>query len=182
NAGSEKKMVEMLIERLPPFPSPIVLIGGLGMGFTLRAALDLFPSDSRIFVIEIVPEIIEWIRGILGELTNHPLADSRVEVNVCDIYEFLETTTRKFNAVILDVDNGPGALSLEQNGRIYEDDGCQLLRNALKPDGILAVWSAREEEEFEAKLSQHGLKPEKSTFRIDASGRRLNYVIYFARK
>lgn len=182
NVGSEKKIAEMLFERLQPLPSPRILIGGLGMGFTLRATLDLLPSDSHIMVLEIVPEIIEWNRGVLGALTNYPLNDSRVEVVNCDIYEFLESSEQDFDAIILDVDNGPGSLSLEQNRRIYEDGGIFLLKKALKPNGILAIWSAQEEACFEKKMMKYGFKPEKSAFGLETSGNRLNYIIYFARK
>jgi spermidine synthase len=182
NAESEKRIAELLFEKLEPLPSPKILIGGLGMGFTLRAALDLLPSESQIMVLEIVPEIVEWNRGILGELTNYPLHDPRVEVKVCDIYEFLESSEEDFDAIILDVDNGPGALSLGKNRRIYEDRGILLLNKALKPNAILAIWSVQEEAWFEENLLKNGFTLEKSAFGLETSCNRLNYIIYFARR
>ena len=136
--------------------APAVLVGGLGMGFTLRAALDLLPRTATVTVAELVPAIVEWNRGPLGPLAGHPLNDSRVAVEAADVAVALRASTGRFDAVLLDVDNGPDAFTATGNARLYSDEGLAAARNALKPRGVLAVWSAWEDRKFEQRLRYAG--------------------------
>jgi spermidine synthase len=129
-----------------------VLIGGLGMGFTLRATLDLLPPDAMVVVAEMVPAVVEWNRGPLGPLAGHPLEDKRVRIEMCDVAVTLRSGHGKFDAVLLDVDNGPTAFTASDNAWLYDDRGIAAARTALKMDGVLAVWSARDDRKFEKRL------------------------------
>ncbi len=155
--GSESEMVALAC----PFPPPAarVLIGGLGMGFTLRAALDQLPDDAAVVVAELVPEVVQWNRGPLGGLTNHPIDDPRVVVEVGDIADLVRTSDRDFDAILLDVDNGPDALSHDANAWLYTAAGLGALKGALRPGGALAVWSAHDEAGFPRRLRIAGLSP-----------------------
>ncbi len=135
---------------------PCVLVGGLGMGFTLRAILDLLPADARIVVAELVPAVVEWNREILGELAGHPLKDKRVRVELGDVAAVLRAGRGRFDAVLLDVDNGPTPFTTPENAKLYGDEGIANARAALKPGGVLAVWSARPNRRFEQRLRYAG--------------------------
>jgi spermidine synthase len=139
---------------------PCVLVGGLGMGYTLRATLDLLPSDAEVVVAELVPAVVEWNRGILGPLAQHPLKDRRVRIVVQDVAVTLRFSEGRFDAVLLDVDNGPAAFTAETNGGIYDDRGLAAARSALKPGGVLAVWSARDDRKFVQRLRYNGFRVE----------------------
>ena len=154
---SESEMVALACP-LPPAGAR-VLIGGLGMGFTLRAALDQLPEDASVVVAELVPEVIAWNRGALGGLTRHPLDDPRVVVELGDVADLVRTSEASFDAVLLDVDNGPDALSHDTNGWLYTLAGLAALKGALRPDGALAVWSAHDEPGFPRRLRIAGLAP-----------------------
>jgi spermidine synthase len=133
-----------------------VLIGGLGMGFTLRATLDLLPPDATVVVAELVPEVVEWNHGPLGPLAGRPLEDKRVRIETRDVAITLRSSPGRFDAVLLDVDNGPAALTASDNAWLYDDQGIAAALDALKRDGVLAVWSAREDRKFERRLRQGG--------------------------
>lgn len=150
--GSEEALATLACHRLRPLEQPCVLIGGLGMGFTLRATLDLLPPDAVVVVAEIVPAVVEWNRGPLGPLAAHPLKDKRVRIEVGDVAVTLRSGHGKFDAVLLDVDNGPTAFTTLDNAWLYDDRGIAAARAALKLDGVLAVWSAREDRKFENRL------------------------------
>jgi spermidine synthase len=153
--GSEEALATFACRRAVTLEQPRVLIGGLGMGFTLRATLDLLPPDATVVVAEIVPAVVEWNRGALGPLAAHPLADSRVRVEVDDVAVTLASQRGQFDAVLLDVDNGPSAFSGSNNDGLYDDRGIAAAYAALKMGGLLAVWSAREDKKFEQRL-RHG--------------------------
>jgi spermidine synthase len=129
-----------------------VLIGGLGMGYTLRATLDSLPPDATVVVAELIPAVVEWNRGPLGPLAGHPLRDKRVRVEMGDVAVTLRSAAAQFDAVLLDVDNGPAAFTTSDNAWLYDDRGIATVRAALKADGVLAVWSAREDHKFEKRL------------------------------
>lgn len=154
--GSEEALATIGCRRLRSVDAPSVLVGGLGMGFTLRATLDLLPSDACVVVAELVPAVVEWHRGPLGPLAGHPLKDRRVHVEVRDVAATLRTSREAFDAVLLDVDNGPSAFTASSNGGLYDDRGLAAARAALKPDGTLAIWSAREDRKFEQRLRYGG--------------------------
>ena len=153
--GSEEALATFACRRARTLEQPRVLIGGLGMGFTLRAALDLLPPGAAVVVAEIVPAVIEWNRGPLGPLAGEPLNDARVRVEIDDVAITLSSHRGQFDAVLLDVDNGPTAFAGSNNAGLYDDRGIVAAFAALKIDGVLAVWSAREDRKFEQRL-RHG--------------------------
>jgi spermidine synthase len=153
--GSEEALATFACQKARKLSQPTVLIGGLGMGFTLRATLDLLPQEATVVVAEIVPEVVDWNRGPLGSLAGQPLEDERVRVVVDDVAITLGSQRGQFDAVLLDVDNGPTALTAENNDWLYDDRGISAAFAALKMDGVLAVWSAHENRKFEQRL-RHG--------------------------
>jgi spermidine synthase len=150
--GSEEALATLACRRVRSLEHPCVLIGGLGMGFTLRATLDLLPPDAMVVVAEMVPAVVEWNRGPLGPLAGHPLEDKRVRIEMVDVAVTLRSGHGKFDAVLLDVDNGPTAFTASDNAWLYDDRGIAAARTALKMDGVLAVWSARDDRKFEKRL------------------------------
>lgn len=154
--GSEEALAAFACERARTIDTPAVLIGGLGMGFTLRATLDLLPADADVTVAELQPAVADWNRGPLGPLTGHPLRDRRVRLENRDVVAVLRSGPRRFDAVILDVDNGPDAFTTSANAQLYGDAGLASIRAALRPGGILAVWSAWEDRKFEQRLRYGG--------------------------
>lgn len=139
-------------------PSPAMLIGGLGMGYTLRAALDALPPDARVMVAELLPQIVDWNRRHLAGLAGDPLTDRRITVVCRDVADLLRDASAGFDAIVLDVDNGPGALSMGRNRSLYTADGLRLIQRALRPSGILAVWAADPWPPFEQALRDAGLR------------------------
>jgi spermidine synthase len=154
--GSEEALATLACQRARMEAQPCVLVGGLGMGFTLRATLDALPPDAMIIVAELVPAVVEWNRGPLGPLAEHPLRDRRVRVEVRDIADTLRSSPGRFDAVVLDVDNGPVAFTESGNAGLYDDRGLARVRAALKRDGVLAVWSAWDDRKFEQRLRYGG--------------------------
>lgn len=158
--GSEEAHVAFACERARTLERPTVLIGGLGMGFALRAALDLLPSAATVVVAELLPAVVEWNRGPLGPLASHPLADRRVHVEVADVAAILRSNAGRFDAVMLDVDNGPNAFTTLSNAWLYKDAGIAAARAALTGQGVLAIWSAWEDRKFEQRLRYAGFTVE----------------------
>ena len=154
--GSEEALAMFACARARTLEEPCCLVGGLGMGFTLRATLDLLPSDATVVVAELVPAVVDWNRGPLGPLARHPLKDKRVVVEVSDVAATLREKPGRFDAVLLDVDNGPAAFTASHNASLYDDRGLAAARGALKPGGVLAVWSSREDRRFEQRLRYGG--------------------------
>jgi spermidine synthase len=141
-SGSEKSLARLSCERIAHKKNTRVLIGGLGMGYTLSAALASLGSDADVRVAELVPEVVAWNQGVLGKLAGHPLRDSRVTVLVGDVLEVIRRGESAFDAIILDVDNGPDGLTQQGNDALYAHAGLTGIRRALRPDGVLGVWSA----------------------------------------
>lgn len=154
--GSEEALATAACGRLEHADAPRVLIGGLGMGFTLAATLRTLPDDAVVTVAELVPSVVEWNRGALGECAGHPLRDRRVHVVVDDVGFVLRGNRNRFDAVLLDVDNGPAAFTDAANHGLYNNAGVEACYAALTPGGILAVWSAWEDRKFEQRLRFHG--------------------------
>ena len=154
--GSEEALATFGCRRARTLEQPSVLVGGLGMGFTLRATLDFLPPDASVVVAELLPAVVEWNRGPLGPLARYPLRDKRVRVEVCDVRVTLRSGTGQFDAVLLDVDNGPAAFSASENAGLYDNRGVAAAHAALKVGGVLAVWSAREDRKFEQRLRYSG--------------------------
>jgi spermidine synthase len=150
--GSEEALASLGCHTVRQRSQPCVLVGGLGMGFTLRATLDLLPADAVVVVAELVPAVVDWNRGPLGPLAGHPLEDPRVRVEVGDVATTLRASRRRFDAVLLDVDNGPKAFTATDNTRLYSDEGLAAAHAALTDGGVLAVWSAWDDRRFEQRL------------------------------
>jgi spermidine synthase len=134
--GSEEEMATLACQRARTLEQPSVLIGGLGMGFTLRATLDVLSSDAMVVVAELVPAVVEWNRGPLGPLAGHPLKDKRVRVETADVAVILSSSPSQFDAVLLDVDNGPTAVNASNNAGLYDNRGIAAARTALKMEGV----------------------------------------------
>jgi spermidine synthase len=158
--GSEESLAAFACSRLRTVEQPCVLIGGLGMGFTLRATIDLLPRDAVVVVAELVAAVVQWNRGPLGPLAGYPLKDKRVRVDVGDVAVTLTSAHGRFDAVLLDVDNGPAAFTTPGNNRLYDDRGLAAVYAALKSGGVLAVWSARDDRKFEQRLRYGGFEVE----------------------
>jgi spermidine synthase len=137
-----------------------VLVGGLGLGFTLRAVLDRVSAETKVSVAELVPQLVEWNREHVGGLAGHPLKDSRSEVIVGDVLDVMKRSTAAFDVILLDVDNGPVALSNASNQRLYSRRGVGTCHEALRPGGVLAVWSASPSARFERIMSGAGFEVE----------------------
>lgn len=158
--GSEEALAELPLSRLQNTSDVRVLIGGLGMGFTLRAALLNTKKTSEIVVAEVVPGVVAWNHGPLAHLANHPLDDPRSSVFEGDVRELIENPTSGFDAILLDVDNGPDGLTRSANAWLYETKGLSQTLKALRPKGFLAVWSAFEDPQFTKRLKNAGFHVE----------------------
>jgi len=156
--ASEEALATFACQRARTLEQPSVLIGGLGMGFTLRATLDLLPPDASIVVAELLPAVVEWNRGPLGPLARHPLSDERVQVVTGDVLAILGSSPGQFDAVLLDVDNGPAAFTASNNAGLYDKGGIAEAHAALKTEGVLAVWAAEDDRKFEQRLRDGGFE------------------------
>ena len=154
--GSEEAMAQAGLAGLGSLEPPSVVIGGLGLGYTLRAALDRLPARASVVVVEISPAVVAWNRGPLAPLAGSPLADPRVTVEVAEVGSFLATTRRRFDAILLDVDNGPSALFRAENRQLYGASGLAAFSRTLRPGGALVVWSAGADPRFVADLLKAG--------------------------
>ncbi len=154
---SELELARLGCASLAGQPRPAVLIGGLGMGYTLRQALDMLQPKAAVVVSELLPEIVRWNHEYLGELTNHPLRDPRVEVRVVDVAEIIRQSPDTFDAILLDVDNGPNAMTDVRNDHLYSREGIRSCMRALRQEGCLAIWSAVMDPPFERRLGQENL-------------------------
>jgi spermidine synthase len=180
--ASEQALATMTCERLEAGDAPQLLIGGYGMGFTLRAALAVLGKDASVTIAEIVPEIIEWARGPMRELTAGCLDDPRVLLMMDDVAMLIDAANGGYDAILLDVDNGPEGLTRALNDGLYSNKGLQSARNALKPRGILAVWSADAEPSFAAQLERNGFEVTEVPVRALPDGTGDQHIIWFAQK
>jgi spermidine synthase len=154
--GSEKALADLAARELAGNDRPRVLIGGLGLGFTLGAALDVLPRGATVVVAEFFETIVDWNRKFGFESAIDRLADPRVDVQVTDVVDYLRRVKQPFDAILLDVDNGPDAWCLTSNDRLYDRPGLMRIQRALKPGGLLAVWSAAGSAVFEQRLAEVG--------------------------
>lgn len=179
-SGSEEALAVMSCERLGPRGAPHLLIGGYGMGFTLRAALALLPTGAKVTVAELVPEIIDWARGPMATLTAGCLDDLRVGLDMRDVAEVIGEARARYDAILLDVDNGPDGLVRAENDRLYSRTGLAAAKAALVPGGILAVWSAGADSAFSRRLIDAGFTVDEVTVRARANGKGPRHHIWFA--
>jgi spermidine synthase len=156
--GSEDALAELACRKIAARTSPRVLIGGLGMGFTLAAALRHLGPDAQVVVAELVPAVVTWNRGPLGEHAGQPLQDQRASVRESDVAKVIREERQAFDAILLDVDNGPEGLTRKKNDWLYSLDGLTASFAALRPKGILAVWSAGPDREFTERLQKVGFQ------------------------
>ncbi|MGA1533580.1 MAG: hypothetical protein ACO4B4_03655 [Planctomycetota bacterium] len=176
--SSEMQLAELACDRLAGNPAPHVLIGGLGMGFTLRATLDRLPEEARVTVCELVPEVVEWNRGVLASLAGEPLADPRVEVVVGDIARTLEASPRTFDAVITDIDNGPHSKTGPSEGWLYSKIGLRTLARAVRRPGVVTIWGAGPAKFFPTNLRAAGFEVEEIRTRSRDGKKGARFVIW----
>lgn len=163
--ASEEALAVVGCRRAQTLAQPCVLVGGLGMGFTLRAALNVLPAGAKVIVAELLPAVVEWNRGPLGPLAQHPLDDPRVTLVEGDVAVTLRQNPGRFDAVLLDVDNGAAAMTATANARLYGRAGLASAHAALAPGGVLAVWLAREDPALEQRLRAAGFRVEREMAR-----------------
>ena len=166
--GSEEALATLTAAILRGRKSPRLLIGGLGMGFTLRAALRAFDPEARIVVAELVPAVVEWARGPMAELFGACLDDQRVELRIADVAALIRAADPLYDAILLDVDNGPEGMTQSANNDLYSTRGLKATRKALRPGGVLAVWSQGPDREFAQRLERVGFAVEEK--RVRAGG------------
>ncbi|RIV87766.1 spermidine synthase [Aurantiacibacter zhengii] len=183
---SEEQLARLTLERLDK-PAPRVLIGGYGMGFTYRAALTALPDGGgEVVVAEVVEDILDWAKGPLAELTGDSLDDPRGEVVIADVAALVDDavdgTTAPYDAILLDVDNGPDGIVREGNERLYTRTGIARLRDALTVGGLLAVWSAAPDHKFTRRLMDSGMDVDVQTVRARPNNKGPHHTIWFARR
>ena len=179
--GSAEALAELACTGVAARERPRVLIGGLGVGFTLAAALRHLGRDAEVVLAELVPGVVEWNRGPLGEHAGHPLRDARVTVKEVDVSVLLTAEARAFDAILLDVDNGPEGLTLEGNDWLYSRAGLKASYEALRPKGVLAVWSAGSDRAFSKRLRKAGFEVDEVWVRAHR-GKGARHLIWMARK
>jgi spermidine synthase len=178
--GSEKDLARLAFESIGERESPRVLIGGLGMGFTLAAALAMIGPSAEIVVAELVPEVVTWNRTLIGALAGQPLADPRSKIYVGDVGDLIRGEAGGFDAILLDVDNGPEALVRPANDWLYSRAGLQAARAALRPGGVLAVWSASPDRIFTKDLKQAGFDVREHIVHPHRAGKGPRHQIWIA--
>ena len=180
--ASEADLATLAWAGIAPRKAPRILIGGLGMGFTLRAALEVAPRDAKVVVAELLPEVIAWAHGPLAHLFDGSLTDPRTQVIATDVIRLIAAAADEpFDAILLDVDNGPGGLNRGANDRIYSADGLAAARAALTARGVLAIWSAARDDAFVQRLRRGGWAVEEKTVRATPSGKGPRHIIWLAK-
>jgi hypothetical protein len=197
--GSEEALAALALDARAGVPSPrrscaargraqpssratTVLLGGLGLGFTLRAVLDRLPANARVIVAELVPELVSWNRGPLAALATRPLEDPRVRLQMGDVRDRIAEARGAFEAILLDVDNGPAAFGRAANDRLYGDAGIRACRDALRPGGVLAVWSAGPDAGYLARLGKAGLDAAVHTVAARGASGGVRHAVFVAVK
>ena len=179
-SGSEAALATLAAKKIEAVESPHVLIGGLGMGFTLRAALGVLGSKAQIVVAELVPAVIAWARGPMAEIFGDSLADPRVEIREVDVAQVIERHPLTFDAILLDVDNGPEGLTRKANDALYDLPGLKMAHTALRRGGVFAVWSSGPDSKFSKHLRQAGFAVNEVAIRATGNGGGARHVIWIA--
>ena len=180
-SGSEVALGVMTCARISKVAAPKLLIGGYGMGFTLRAVLSALSAKAQVIVAELVPEIIAWARGPMQALAGGCLDDRRVTVDLSDVAVLIKAGAGSYDAILLDVDNGPDGLTRQANNGLYSAHGLANARAALKPGGILAIWSAAPDNAFARRLAHAGFSVDEVRVRARENGKGPMHVIWFAK-
>ena len=178
--GSERALATLACERMTVAGAPRILVGGLGIGFTLAAALEVTGPDAEVWVAELVPEVVDWNREYMGAAAGRPLDDPRCRVHVGDVAELLRAPATGFDAILLDVDNGPEAILRRENDWLYTPAGLAAARSALRSGGVLAVWSAGPDAPFLRRLRSAGFTVEEHVVRPHRSGKGARHHVWIA--
>jgi spermidine synthase len=181
-SGSEEALATLACRRIAAVKRPHLLIGGLGMGFTLRAALAVLGTGARITVAELVPAVIAWARGPLKEIFGESLGDSRADIQAADVIDVIKTHAKAFDAILLDVDNGPEGLVRKANDALYDPKGLKAIHRALRRGGVLAVWSSGPNSSFSKRLRDAGFGVDEVAVRATTKRSGARHVIWFATK
>src|SRR3954447_264047 len=181
-SGSEAALATLAAKKIEKVAKPIVLIGGLGMGFTLRAALGVLDSKAQIVVAELVPAVVAWARGPMAEIFGDSLNDLRVDIREVDVAQVIERHPLTFDAILLDVDNGPEGLTRKANDALYDVPGLKRAYTALRRGGVLAVWSSGPNAKFSKCLGQAGFEVNEVAIRATGRGGGARHVIWIAAK
>src|SRR5438270_12484530 len=176
-SGSEAALATLAARQIEKVAKPVVLIGGLGMGFTLRAALAVLGSGARIVVAELVPAVVAWARGPMAEIFGDSLGDPRVSILETDVSELIRSHKSKFDAILLDVDNGPEGLTRKANDALYSSAGLKAAHTALRPGGVLAIWSSGPNPAFAKRLRGAGFDVNEVNIRATGKGGGARHVI-----
>lgn len=180
--GSEEALAELACARIAERPKARVLIGGLGMGFTLRATLGASKPDAAITVVELMPAVIAWARGPMSGIFGGSLDDKRVELRQADVVDVIRAASGAYDAILLDVDNGPEGLMRTENDALYSVGGLKAAGNALRPGGVLAVWSVEPSSSFTTRLRKSGLSIEEIKTRARGKRGGARHHIWLAAK
>ena len=178
-SGSEEALATLTCNRLG-VKNPRILIGGYGMGFTLRAALSVLPPQAHVEVVELIPAIVKWARGPMTDLSQKCLDDSRVTITSGDVCDVISKADREYDAILLDVDNGPDGLTHEANDRLYSMAGLASARKALRSNGILAIWSSEGDSRFTARLHKSGFAVDVNSVHARSNGKGAKHTIWLA--
>lgn len=181
-SGSEEALARLTCEPLAGRAGARILIGGLGMGFTLRAALSVLARDARIDVAELVPAVVDWARGSMADLFGGCMNDARVAVHEADVGLVMRAGDARYDAILLDVDNGPDGLTRQANDALYASGGLRVAYAALRPNGVLAVWSSGPDTSFTKRLRMAGFVVEEKFVRASRARRGARHVIWLATK
>lgn len=178
--GSEEALATLACEKIRDRPRPHILIGGLGMGFTLRAALAVLGPKAKLTVAELVPAVVTWAKGPMAEVFGDSLNDPRVTIREADVGDLIGSVRSAYDAILLDVDNGPGGLSRHANDALYELPGLHAAHAALRGGGVLAVWSSGPDAKFTQRLRKSGFVAHEMRVRATRGKRGAHHVIWFA--
>ncbi len=178
--NSEDDLAQLVCSKLTHLPEAAILIGGLGMGYTLAAALKELGPKGKVVVAELMPAVVEWNRGPLAHLAGHPLEDPRVSVRIQDVALSLQTEFAEFDGILLDVDNGPEGITRDSNNWLYSQEGLASAYTALRPNGILAIWSSTPDRNFGMRLRKAGFEVEEALVDSADKDRNEQHTIFIA--
>ena len=178
--GSEEALATLACQEITNHSQARVLIGGLGMGYTLRSALNELGAQAQVVVAELVPAVVQWNRGFLANLAGSPLDDNRVTIHEANVAQMIKTAKQQYNAILLDVDNGPHALTLKDNDWLYSLSGLETAFAALRPKGVLALWSSGPDAAFAKRLGQAGFDVDEVGVRGLRGGKGARHIVWIA--
>ena len=180
-SGSEEALATFGCAKLAS-SQPRILIGGYGMGFTLRSALKILPAEAEVDIVELVPQIIDWAHDPMEELTDGCLTDPRTNVIVGDVSNIIAKANQRYDAILLDVDNGPDGITSQANDQLYSMTGLAAARKAIRSDGVLAIWSSSGDPQFSARLHKSGFQVDEQRVSARANGKGAKHTIWLATK